>query len=107
MLTSGSIISRAWQQQGDHLLVTDIGTIMEAFVVWTGRLLTIVVVGFAEIEPMPAEVGSKKRAEEVLVLAWKVQVQAVAVISTVAVSVSLASVELDAEEAVNHNGESV
>jgi len=36
-----------------------------------------------------------------------VQAKAVVVISTVAVSVSLASVELDAEEAVNHEGELV
>ena len=33
------------------------------------------------------------------------QAKAVVVISTVAVSVSLASVELDAEEAINHRGE--
>jgi hypothetical protein len=36
-----------------------------------------------------------------------VQAKAVVVISTVAVSVSLASAELDAEEAVNHEGELV
>jgi hypothetical protein len=80
---------------------------MEVFAVWIGRLPTIVGAGFAEIEARPVEVGSKKRSGEVLVIVWTVQAKSVVVISTVAVSVSLASVELDAEEAVNHEGELV